>query len=309
MSNNDIKTIDLNLLKVFVLLMQERSVTAVAERLSLGQPAVSHALARLRHLVGDPLFLRAGRQMEPTPRAEILFTAVEPAITALEGAVRANQPFEPRVTERVFRIAMSDDVQLAFLSQITQALAAQMPKARLVVGQTDYRQAASTLDRKAASLVVGYLDKLPAAAKVRKITRVGYKVLMAKEAVRSDTVDLDDYCARTHALVTFAGDLVGYVDETLADLKRARNIQVSVPTFAVLPYVMEATSHLATVPEYVAAVLSHRHPLTACPLPFKSPEFDLSIAWHAAVDKDPGEILLRKIIIETVRKAIAERPS
>lgn len=300
--------IDLNLLSVFVLLMQERSVTAVAERISRGQPAVSHALARLRNLINDPLFIRSGRHMEPTPRALSLYEEVEPAIRTLASAVSAAQPFDPNLTERVFRVAMSDDVQLAFLPQITDQMMRQMPRAKLIVAQTDYRQASKMLEQKQTSLVVGYLDRLPATAKIKKIRRVSYQVLASNTGCPDDqvTLDLEAYCARSHVLVTFAGDLVGYVDETLAKINKSRLIQVSVPAFAVLPYVMDGTKYLATVPQYVAEVLCQRHPLTALPLPFKSPEFDLSIAWNAVTDKDPAETLLREIIVKCLRPMITD---
>lgn len=296
--------IDLNLLCVFVLLMQERSVSRVAERLGRGQPAVSHALGRLRTLMGDPLFIRAGRAMEPTPRALTLFDDVAPSMDALEAAVRAAQSFDPLSDDRTFRIALSDDLQMAYLPAIAEHLARVMPRAKLVVVQSDYRTAAQILERKTASLVIGYLDHLPAAAKIRKVRRVGYRVLRAggEGGISRDPLSLDAYCQQTHILVTFAGDLVGYIDETLETLNRKRNICLSVPAFAVLPYVQKNTHHLATVPAYVADTLAQTPGLTSEPLPFKSPEFDLSMAWAAATDRDPAEQFLRKCILAILQE-------
>ncbi len=298
MNENDWRSIDLNLLMVFVLLMQERSVTAVAHRLSLGQPAVSHALARLRTLTNDPLFVRAGRLMEPTPRALVLNEAVTPALDAIETALRTLTPFDPTSVERSFRVAMSDDVQLAFLPKIVEALQRCMPKANMIVKQTDYLRAAGALERKEVSMVVGYLDKLPAAAKIKKLRRVGYQLLMAGE--QTEEVDLATYCERPHILVTFAGDLVGYIDEGLARLNVSRQIKLSVSLFAVVPFIMQTTDYFATVPEHVALALSREHGIATTDLPFPSPEFDLSMAWHATTDRDPAEVALREIVTRAI---------
>ena len=298
MNKNNITSIDLNLLSVFVLLMQDRSVTAVARRLSLGQPAVSHALARLRSLLDDPLFVRAGRLMDPTPRAVALHREIAPALETIEGALRAGERFDPLTSERSFRVAMSDDVQLAYLPRIVERLGRSMPNASLIVQQTDYLRAAGMLERKEASLVVGYLDQLPAAAKVRTIRRVTYRMLRAAGA--DPDLDLAGYCARPHVLVTFAGDLIGYIDEGLAALGVARRIKLSVSAFAVLPFVLQATDYLATVPDHVADALAEEPGLAVAALPFESPGFDLSIAWRATTHQDPAETLLRDIIVRTI---------
>lgn len=294
------KNIDLNLLSVFTLLMQELSLTVVAQKLSIGQPAVSHALARLRKQIDDPLFVRAGRLMEPTPRAISLHREIAPALETIEAALREDHPFDPLVCEHVLRVAMSDDVQMAFLPQIIEQVRQQMPNVKLIIQQTNYIQAAKMLEQKQASVVVGYLDKLPAAAKVQKIKRVGYKVLAPFDLVKR--LSLKTYCTLPHVLVTFAGDLVGYVDETLAKMEVQRIIQLSVPAFGVLPFVLQNSQCLATVPEYIADTLSGQTDLTAKKLPFESPEFDLSIAWREATDNDPAEKLLRGIIVGTIRK-------
>ncbi len=304
MKNIDYENIDLNLLTVFHLLMQERSVTAVARRLSLGQPAISHSLARLRIVLGDPLFVRSGRLMEPTPRALALSEAIGPALASIESALRSNAPFDPMTEKRSLRISMSDDVQISFLPKIIKDLQLQMPHVKLIVQQADYLRAAAALEHKQASLVVGYLDKLPAAAKVRKIKRVGYRVLMNDKA--AGEIDLETYCARPHVLVTFSGDLIGYIDEKLAEIKARRSINLSVPMFGVLPFLLAGSDNLATVPEYVARVLAKTHGMGMVHLPFDSPQFDLSMAWSATTDKDPAEKILRNIIIEAIQREGSE---
>ncbi len=298
MSKNDIFSVDLNLLGVFHLLMQERSVTAAARRLRLGQPAVSRSLARLRDSLNDPLFVRAGRALEPTPRALALHNQLTPALEQIEQALRATDSFDPATAPHVFQIAMSDDIQLAFLPAISNRVAELMPRARMIVQHTDYLRAGQLLDSGAASLVVGYLTKLPANAKIRKLARVGYQALTCRAAPPVTTSKR--YCDRPHVLVTFAGDLIGYVDETLSAQGLERNIMLSVSTFAVLPFVVQNTDRVATVPRHVAQALASNGALRSGALPFTSPEFDLTMAWRLTTDRDPAEVLLRQIINEVV---------
>lgn len=294
----DFHRLDLNLLTVFALVMRERSLTRAARRLSVGQPAVSHALARLRAELGDALFVRSGRTMEPTEWARAFHAEIAPALDRIERSLLGSRSFDPATTERTFSIGMSDDLQMAFLPQLMAAIAGRMPRARLVVRQTDYTRAAAMLEGRDVSMVVGYLDKLPAAARLRTIRPVGYGIVM--DSGQAEVSSLAEYCARRHALVTFVGDLTGYVDETLQALGAARDVAVSLSNFAVAPFVLRGSALIATVPHYLAVALAAQPGLKMGRLPFASPEFDISIAWSPITDSDPGEKLIRDLVVGIV---------
>ncbi|MFD2435935.1 LysR family transcriptional regulator [Modicisalibacter luteus] len=115
MNRNDLRRVDFNLLIVFETLMHERSVTRAAEKLFLGQPAISAALARLRTLFDDPLFIRTGRVMEPTSRAEEIFRLLEPALDSISNALSHTSEFDPATSDAVFRVGLSDDVEFGLL--------------------------------------------------------------------------------------------------------------------------------------------------------------------------------------------------
>ena len=115
MNRNDLRRIDLNLLIVFETMMHERSVTRTAEKLFLGQPAISAALGRLRGIFNDPLFVRNGRLMEPTARAQELFELLVPALDSISNAISATSDFEPANSDAVFRIGLSDEVEFSLL--------------------------------------------------------------------------------------------------------------------------------------------------------------------------------------------------
>uniref|UniRef100_UPI000F012770 LysR family transcriptional regulator n=1 Tax=Pseudomonas viridiflava TaxID=33069 RepID=UPI000F012770 len=113
MNRNDLRRVDLNLLIVFETLMHERSVTRAAEKLFLGQPAISAALSRLRGLIDDPLFVRTGRSMEPTARATEIFGLLSPALDCISPPVGRASAFDPATTTSVFRFCLSCDVAFA----------------------------------------------------------------------------------------------------------------------------------------------------------------------------------------------------
>jgi len=138
MNRNDLRRVDLNLLIVFETLMHERSVTRAAEKLFLGQPAISAALARLRSLFDDPLFVRTGRSMEPTARANEIFALLSPALDSISTAVSRATDFDPATSNQVFRIGLSDDVEFALLPPLLRRLRAEAPGVVLVVRRANY---------------------------------------------------------------------------------------------------------------------------------------------------------------------------
>jgi LysR family transcriptional activator of mexEF-oprN operon len=291
----ELNRIDLNLLTVLAALMRERHVSRAAERLNLGQPAVSHALARLRELTGDPLLVRQGRVMEPTERALALMQGLGPALAQIEAAFRAQADFEPARAAPVFRIGLTDDLQIAMLPRLLRALSAEVPGAKLVTLTVCYRNAMRYLEQGRVSAVMSFLKELPADAKVRKVRTARFAMLRA-DAVPGK-LSLDDYCRRRHVLVTYAGDLCGTVDETLGELGRQRDVAFSVPQFGSLPAVLAGTDLLATVPEHVALALSAQGGIRFEALPFESPDYQIRMAWRAVTDKDLAETWLRKAML------------
>lgn len=295
MNKINLRAVDLNLLTIFQALMREGNVTRAGERLGLGQSAVSHALGRLRDMTGDELFVRVGRAMEPTERAKALMNDLDPALAQIETALRSRQTFDQETAEPVFRIGLTDDLQISLLPRLAEALRYVMPRSKLVTLTADYKTAGSLLERGVITTTMGYLPDLPAAAKVKKLSTIDYRVLRA-DAGRGK-LTIDDYCNRPHALVTYAGDLRGLIDEALEADGRNRDVIMSVPQFGTLPSILSKTDYLATVPAYVARTFTALGGLRDEALPLASPTYDLSIAWRLVADSDPAEALLRKTMV------------
>ncbi|KGK84872.1 LysR family transcriptional regulator [Stutzerimonas degradans] len=295
MNRNDLRRVDLNLLIVFETLMHERSVTRAAEKLFLGQPAISAALARLRTLFDDPLFVRTGRSMEPTARAQEIARLLSPALDSISTAVSRASSFDPATSSQVFRIGLTDEVEFALLPPLLRRLRAEAPGVVLVVRRANYLLMPGLLASGEISVGVCYTEELPANAK-RKVLRRPRPMLLRADSIPGP-LSFDDYCARPHAMVSFAGDLTGYIDEELARHGCKRRVVLAVPQFNGLSALLAGTDIIATVPDYAAAALVAHGGLRAEVLPFEtSQNFELSMAWRGAQDNDPAERWLRSRI-------------
>lgn len=299
-----LRRIDLNLLPVFLALMRERSVTRAGQALFLSQPAASAALARLRSVFGDELFVRSGNALEPTARAEALMAELEPALLAVAGAVAGATPFEPAADHRTFRVGCTDDVAVALLPPLTASLREHAPQCDLVLRQANYRTIPHMLETGEIGTAVAYIeDGLPAASKQRVVRRGGFVV--ARDATTPGPVDLDAYCARPHALVTPMGDLHGFADTALAELERSRRVVLGLPDYGLVRRALIGTDFLCTVPSFLAEALVKAGGIAFDPLPFRrdnAPEVVIRMAWRATVDHDPGEAWLRERIVEALAR-------
>lgn len=278
MNRNDLRRVDLNLLIVFETLMHERSVTRAAEKLFLGQPAISAALSRLRNLFDDPLFVRTGRSMEPSARAHEIFALLSPALDSISTAVSRAAEFDPATSTSVFRIGLSDDAEFALLPQLLKRIRAEAPGIVLVVRRVNYLLMPALLASGEISVGVSYTSDLPANAKRKVLRRSKPKLLRADSVPGSIT--LDDFCERPHALVSFAGDLSGFIDEALDEIGRKRHVVLAVPQFNGLGSLLAGTDIVATVPDYTADALTAAGGLRAEDLPMEVRSFELHMAWR-----------------------------
>jgi len=294
MNRNDLRRIDFNLLIVFETLMHERSVTKAAEKLFLGQPAISAALTRLRGVFDDPLFVRSGRVMEPTARAQEIFQHLSPALDSISTAISRATDFDPATAKTVFRIGLSDDVEFGLLPPLIRRLRSEAPGVVLVIRRANYLLMPGLLSSGEISVGVSYTMDLPANAKRKTVRRTRPKLLRA-DAIPG-AITLDEYCARPHAMVSFAGDLSGYIDEELARIGRTRQVVLAVPQFNGLGTLLTGTDLLASVPDYTAQVLATAGGLRIDEVPLPLPSFELHMAWRGAHDNDPAERWLRNRI-------------
>jgi len=300
-----LRRIDLNLLLVFSAVMRTGSVRLAAQRLYLGPSGVSMALGRLRQLLGQALFVRGPSGLSPTPFAERLHARVAPALAELGSAVTRERRFDPATAASVFRLALSDDLEMVAAPGLLRALQQASPASRLVLRASDYAHAAALLDDGGADLV---LCAMPAKLEARHRSRVLYEedfVVLSDPQLTDGAAGrgLAGYLAAPHALVSALGALRGLVDEALEVRGLQRRVGVSVEHFSTLPHLLHAAPLLANVPRRAAHVLAARSGLAVHPLPIPSPRFRVAAVWHARTEDDPAQAWFRNLLMGSVGEA------
>lgn len=307
----ELRRIDLNLLLVFSAVMRAGSVRLAARRLYLGPSGVSMALGRLRQLLGQPLFVRGPRGLSPTPFAERLHARVAPALAELGAAVTRERRFEPATAAAVFRLALSDDLEMVAAPGLLRALQEASPASRLVLRASDYAHAATLLDDGGADLV---LCAMPAKLEARHRSQVLYEedfVVLSDPQVTGGAAGrgLAGYLETPHALVSALGALRGLIDDALEARDLVRRVGVSTEHFSTLPHLLHAAPLLANVPRRAAQVLAARSGLAVHPLPIPSPRFRVAAVWHARTGDDPAQAWFRGLLIASVGGAAATGPA
>lgn len=287
--------LDLKLLVAFDALLAEGSVTRAAERVGIGQPAMSHALARLRRLLKDELFVRAPDGVKPTPRALALAEPIRVALTAIQDTLLQGQDFDPAAAERTFVLGMPDSVEVALLPRLLAHLEAEAPKVRLRVRTFDRFEVPEQLDRDRLHLAVsGLLTEGAVHHKRRRLYGIEYLCLYDPERLPlAAPLTLEDYVAVPHVLGSLRGDAHGVVDDALAPLGLRRTVAVTTPHFAAVPFILKGARLLSTVPQPAARIFAERFGLAASPVPVALPGVDVSMLWHASYDHDPAHRWLR----------------
>ncbi|WP_320110052.1 LysR family transcriptional regulator [Pseudomonas mediterranea] len=291
MNRNDLRRADINLLVVFETLMHERNVSRVGEKLFLGQPTISSALARLRLMFDDPLFIRSGRLMEPTSRAQEIFSNLSPALDGIAAALSRCQAFDPGTSEATFHVGLSDDVEYALLPDLLRRLRVEAPGTTLVVRRADQWQMSQLLISGEITLGISHTLELPANARRKDLRRIRPMLLRADS--QPGELSLDEFCQRPHAVVSSMGSVIDDSDRALNLIGRQRRVVLTVPQFSALPVLLAHSDMIAIVPDYVAQAMATAAGLRAEPAPIRLPEHALSMVWGGASHNDPGECWLR----------------
>ena len=291
------RDLDLNLLRVFVVVAEAGSVTVAASRLYLTQPAISSALKRLAVAVGAPLFARQGRGLVLTARGAALLEAARPHLDGLVKAALAPPAFDPAASEATVRVGLAAANEAWLLPPLLGTLAREAPEMRLVVLPVQFRTVGPLLASGAIDLAVTVADELPAGTRRERLFEGGFVCLYDPRAGDLGArVSRATYLARHHVIVSYNGDLRGIVEDLLGV---ARSVRVSVPTFHSVGAIVDGTDLLATVPEMTAREIRRARPhlrYAALPLPLTGSPMEL--LWRSAVDDDPA----LRFVMEHVRR-------
>jgi DNA-binding transcriptional LysR family regulator len=293
----DVPRFDLNLLVVLDAIHGEGGVTRAAEKLNLTQPAISHALSRLRALFDDPLFVRRGRALVPTPLTRAIVQPLRRSLQGLGALLREARPFDPKVAETRFTLAMRDPVELLLLPRLMSIVARDAPGIDLRAIQLARRNIE-------AGLAAGTLDlavdvPLPVSESVRR-QRVAADPLVVVARRRHPHIrrgfDLATYLGQQHVMVTSRRKGPGVEDIALSEHGLQRRIRLRCRNYLAAFRVVGESDLVLTMAERYAGVLNLGFGHRILPLPLATPTLDLYLYWHDAVDQDPANRWLRTLV-------------
>lgn len=309
MSARSLNAFDLNLVKVFLAIWETRSLTLAGERLGLTQPAVSHALRRLRVQFSDPLFLRVGNVMVPTDAATRLHLPFDEALRVLGQTVAEHDGFDPGTSTRVFRIAQSDISELFCLPPVLSRLEQVAPGVRLVSVQLASEVVAAELRTGQIDMAIGYLPDLVDADCLHTYLLTDWFVcLVSSRHPMAGTVLTPEAFSRL-TFVDVAVHATGYrmVESVLTRLGVKRQVSARLEHFTVIPHVVRETGLAAMFPSSAARQVAAQGGLSVLDLPFNLPQIEVEVHIHTNFCKDPGILWLRDLITGVWRTPNAPR--
>jgi DNA-binding transcriptional LysR family regulator len=311
----NLRTFDLNLLKVFDAVMAERSLTRAAHHLALTQPAVSNALRRLREALGDDLLVRKGRGLEPTARGLELWPAVREALQKLQASL-APSVFDAATATNSFVLTMADATAAELMPGLVEAITREAPSVTLRVVPLTTRDPRRLLEDGQADLAIGHfpaaLSDLTARAQAGEAVSFLHHRLFAGDYVcvmrkghplAKGPLTLDRYCAARHMLVSFSGRAFGFIDEALMLLHRTRLVVLTVNQFFTAGRVVAQSDLLTVLPRHFVKMTGFEGQLVQRELPFPVPAIQVDALWHQRQDNVSAHAWLRAQVAALANKA------
>lgn len=296
--------LDLNLLRLFDAVMQTGSVSRAAQHLGLTQSAASNGLARLRDVLGDPLFIRRPGGVEPTARARDLAEPVADALSALRAAIDGQSRFDPAAVDAEVVIGTSDHAELVLAPLLVARLETAAPHLAVTFRHCDRSDALALVDDGGVQLALGVLPEPPARMTRQFLRREGFAVLMrpGHPAAATDFT-LDAYLAGRHMLVSAVASRMGAVDRLLTERGLQRRLGPVVSHHLAAGAMLLCSDLLLTLPQSVAHVLMRAFGLVERPVPLEMRAVRLAMIWHRRNDEAPLHRWLRREVAQLAKDA------
>jgi DNA-binding transcriptional LysR family regulator len=297
MSVMNIASVDLNLLKVFEALHDEASASRAALRLGVTQSAVSASLRRLREVYDDQLFVRTGRGLAPTLRANQLKPVVTDALDKCRQSLAMVEPSGSHFEGRSVALGLSDDFEIAFGRRLMASIRQSAPGLRLIFRQTHSQIVGTALMERSIDLAVasgGFAERLLSR---RVLGEGGYLCLAdpASLAPGQRTLTLEEFIAREQILVS-SGGFIGMVDEGLSSLGLSRTVCASTTHFAALPYLLKGSQAISTIPSHAAEAVAQIAGLALLECPLPMPRYPIELGWRTSTQMDSAVLKVREAI-------------
>jgi DNA-binding transcriptional LysR family regulator len=299
----DFNKVDLNLLRVFQAVLEERSLTRAGNRLGLSQPATSYALGRLRALFDDPLFTRTPDGMLPTSFAQRLKEPVGRALAAAREALHQSEPFDPATSTREFCISLSDVGGQVFLPRICERLQQVAPGVRIAAETVMLTDVEERMRLGRLDFAIGNLPSLKATTKHALLFNEEYACMTRKRpGLPARRISAARFQELSHVAVASADRSHVLIEESLRLGGLHRRIALRVSHFNVTPEILRRTDWMVTLPRGVAEALNESRQFVIYPLPIDLPRFESTIHWHELYDGDMGNLWLRQLLVDILRR-------
>lgn len=271
-----VRRLDGTLLLVFAEAMRTRKLAAVADRLGLTASAVSHAVARLRDIFDDPLFVRRPEGIEPTERALALAGPIAEALDSVRTAFAAGRDFDPATLQRTFRIAALDYAIALVATRIVSRVRETAPGVRLSFATWGRAEALRRIETREIDCAIGVYADAPAGLTAKLVSREGFVTVARRGHPRlAGGLDIETYLDLDHIIVSGKGDFRGSVDDALERIGRTRRVIASMPQFLASLATVAGSDAIATVPTGLAAEHAARFGLDVHTTPVAIPGFDV----------------------------------
>lgn len=300
----NLRTFDLNLLRVFEAVINDRSVSKAADKLGMSQPAVSNALNRLRRQLNDPLFVRTLQGMEPTPKADQLSLAVNNGLTTIRAGLIAGMAFDPSTSQRQFTLLMTDVGEILFLPTLLSVLRRSAPHIDIKVMESGREGYSELLENGMADIALGRIQLADRFCS-QHIHSSPFVILMsARNRLLEDRepdehgnykISYSEYLDARHILIQPNGATGDPIGNALGKDADERQIALTIPHSTVLPMIMGDTDLLATIPAAAAPNLMATGDLRIAAAPFKIEPNQVYLWWHRRNSADNGHRWLREL--------------
>jgi DNA-binding transcriptional LysR family regulator len=301
----DLSKIDLNLLVTFDILVSECSVSRTAERLGVTQPAVSHALKRLRYLLDDEILARGSRGLQPTARAVFLHPLVKAVLGDVHSILSTTSAFEPASTRRTFRLSMSDAMGVDALPSIVRRIRREASGIDLVVSTSGPQESCRRIADDELDLAIGVFPHVPKELLSRALYRDTLICIADRRnpRLRNGRLDLKAYLESPHVTVARNRDTGMQIDEILEAMGLDRRMVVTVPHYLSVPLLVRGTDLVGHTRRRSLSVLRISSELATFPVPppVKVPPLEFMQIWDRRYDGDPGHRWLRDLVLDAVK--------
>jgi len=288
--------IDLNLLVVFDAVMQERNVTRAGERLGLSQPAMSHALTRLRHMVKDDLFIRSPKGMLPTPRAEQLALPVRQALDGLQHSLEPAQ-FDPSKATRTFRVAVDNYAAVVLVGPLAARVIRNAPGVTIDFRPSGTLNLPDLLDRAEIDLAIGSFTAQVERFSRQPLLQDDFVAVLRRghPATVTRELSIEKFAVLPHLEISSVHHATDFIDQALARRKLRRRVALRAPFISAVR-ILGSSDMVSIFPRRIAEELVRYRPLVIRALSHASPAIETAMIWPRRLDDQPAHRWLRETV-------------